>query len=448
MSGVASFIIKRRISSVWEWPRITMFLLRSAIALFAGLSYGIGAGFGVDFMVAQGAFSVSQCILIYSLFLMILCLFVDIAPFFKHPESFFKPYHPASFKEMSKLFLYFSFARSFWLFILLMYGLTTAISKELSFLDMLPSFLFVTLMYLQNRLFRLITFFKIPHAKLFLAIALLVMTGAFFVIGEFDNRLFSVAFLLMMLGVVLSLNLYINYRKIEKTLSSTGFYRRGAMNRILANKNMKVLLVVCLVIKVFLVSMLLINSLAAPGNWDDMMWFVWFCISPIVIFSNIGYNFFGINRTLFLTHILRENHFKSLFIIFTKVISVLLLIDILIVSILVLLSDWFSWELLSFYLVSFTLFFSTAFILSLYTPIIKEKYYSLDFEKYGSLVVSISATVTAFAILIVTIVVGHTDYFLLLNGVLLAGSFVLLRFYPINFSEVTYDFLQKMKKMK
>lgn len=448
MSGIASFIIKKRISSIWEWPKIAMFLFKSSIALLAGLSYGIGAGFGVDFLVEQGVLSVSEWILLYSMLLAILCLYVDIVPFLKIPESFFKPYHPVSFKEISKLFLYFSFARNFWVFILLMYGLTISISKELSLFGMLPSFLFVTVMYLLNRLVRQVVYFKIPYSKLSFITALLVLIGAFFAIWILGNYLLSVALLLILLGVILSLNLYLNYYRQEKASSNSGRYRKGVISRILANKNMKTLFGVCFIIKVLIVGMLLINSLAAQTQWDDLMWFIWLCISPLIIFSNIGYNFFGINRTLFLTHALRENNFKSLFAIYIKVIAVLLCMDVLIVSIPIVLFEWFSWELLLFYLTSFTLFFSTAFILSLYTPIIKEKYYSLDFEKHGSQVVSIKATITAIIILMVTIGIGYTDYALFLNGVLVIVAVALLRLYPISFSEVMHGFFQKMKKVK
>lgn len=448
MSSIVSFVLRKKISAIWEWPNLARFTLNLALAFISGVVYGIGLGFGVDYLLEESSISKSQFIVFYSLFVSTACLLIDIFPFFKPPQTIFKPYHPVWLKDVTKLYIYECFMRGFWVFMFLMYGIMIGISNELYISDVLPSFLFALLVYLQNRIVRQLMFFRVKKSKFLFIIPFLTILVAFFLLWELGNSLLLSFLLLVMVGFCLVLSVYINYVKREKLLSNSGYYRKGLISRVLANKNMKILFWIYFVFKSFI---LLGNSLIYYKSDEYLFgseWIAWFFISTLIIFTYIGYNFFGINRNLFFTHAIRENHTKGLLMVFSKSIGVLLLIDLIIVSILVIPAGFFSVELLSFYFVSFFLFFSTAFILSLYIPVVKEKYYSLDFAKYGSKTISNTATFTSFGIVGICILLSMNKYAFIFHTLLVIASISLLQGYPINLSKISHGFYSKMRKMK
>ncbi len=227
MAGIVGFILKKRMVALWEWPYIGKFILTLFMALITGLIYGLGAGFGVDYLVAQGTISISEFMLFYTSLLGILCFLIDIFPVLKPPSIIFKAYQPVSFGDQTKLFLYDSFARNFWFFIVLLFVLTLSVSKELTIQNTLPYFFVVIIVYMLNRVTRFLILFHVKHSVLITIMTVSLIIGSYISLWKVTDFFWLIFLLIVLLVSSLGLSFRINYFKKEKLQAINRYYRKG-----------------------------------------------------------------------------------------------------------------------------------------------------------------------------------------------------------------------------
>ena len=446
MASLSSFIIKRKLTELIRWPSVGKFLLAFLSVLFAGLAYGYLAGFIADTLIEKESITQFQFIVFYTFFLGLFTLMIDFFPFMKHPYIFFKPYHPVHFWEKIKISLVFDWVRNFSAFLFLMQGIMVITSKSIDLSDIYISSLLLINIYALNRLIRNNIYFDIRNSKMFIASSLILILLSFLMFWKFENSALVVVFTVTVSLTNLILYFYSEYLKREKVYSKVSIYRKGLFFRILDNKNVKVLLIISFVFKIMI---LLGNGFTHIGNGKFLFGselFFWLFLSPIALFTYIGYNFFGINRKLFLTHAIRENSFKGLVKLYSTFYFYLFIIDAAVSIIYSAIIGIFTLKLLIFYLTSFALLFFTAYPLALLTPVIKEKYYSIDFTKYGSKTISLTSLITGFIIMGITITSTMLSFYWVIYSVLIISIGAIVVYTPFKFSRVTQKFYSKIKR--
>ena len=191
---------------------------------------------------------------------------------------------------------------------MLLFVLTLSVSKGLTIQDTLPYFFVVIIVYMLNRVTRFLILFHVKHPVLITIITVLCIIGAYVSLWKVTDFFWLIFLLMVLLVSSLGLSFRINYFKKEKLQAINRYYRKGIFSRVFANKNVKVLFWIYMVFKAFI---LLFTSFAYYGKQEHlfgMEFYSWLFISTMIIFTYMGYNFFGINKNLFFTHAIRENH--------------------------------------------------------------------------------------------------------------------------------------------
>lgn len=446
MAGVASYIIKKKISTLWEWPNIGKLILNCFMAISSGLSIGFMAGFGTDYLIGEELFSVQEFTFFYSLVLAVPTCMVDIFPFLKPPPIIFKIYYPVSLSEKLKVSLATNFIRSYFLFLFFSQVLLITISNYIDLREIAVSSLFLLTTYLLNRMFRTAIYFRVPYPKLLFSIYLSIFSLSVLILWKLDT---GVILRLLGLFIILKLILLIyienKKREREKKFISKIRYRKGIILKILANKNLKTLIWLAFIFKILILTCAGVFFKQTGNSLFGVEAFSWVFASPVILFTYFGYNFFGINKNLFFTLSIRVHSFTILAKVYAKIMLPILVIDAFIFVWYLSLTNQYSLKFILFYATSFILLFFTAFPISLYFPVIKEKYYSLDFTRYGAKTVSFTVTATAIGVMSLALLATQSEYFWAIDAVLVIIAVCFAAIYPRSLPQITRNFHAKTR---
>jgi len=448
MAAIASYIIKKKVASLFKWQNIGKFLLNFFVAVSSGISIGLTAGIISDYLILEGVLTKQEALFFFGIFLSIPTLIVDIFPFLKPPVHFFKYYHPISLK--SKLIINYTlyFFRNYSLFLLITHVLMVSISSTLFVQDIVSLSLFLLSAYLINRIIRDMLFFKHIYSKQISFFCLVELVVLVLIIWRLGNS--STAYVINTFVVIINFFLiaYFEKEKKERTkdIKEKG-YQKGLFFRILANKNTLILISISFIFKTIILTLSGAYFIRTNKYLFGFEAFDWLFASSLMLFTYFGYNFFGINRNIFFTNALRVASTKNLFKIYSKVMLQLALIDALIFVSYVLLTGQYSTKAILFYLNSFVLFYFSAFLISLKFPVIKEKYYSLDFTKYGASTISVYASVSALIIAASTISATFFEFYWVVYLFLMGIAALLFLFVRLNIHEITQNFYKRSRAL-
>lgn len=448
MTGLASFIIKKKSATLLKWPNIGKLLLNFFLAVLGGVSTGFMAGVLSNYLIDTKIFSPYQFIFYYSLYLSIPTLLIDIFPSLKQPPIIFQPYYPVTLTDKMKVSLITSFARNYCLFLMLSAVIPVIVSDFIIFWDMVISAFFILSTYLINRTFRVILYFSIPYSKILIPVCLSILFLSVLTFWRQDNFGILLFYLILYNIINFLLLIYVESKKTVKFDKSKERYIKGFMFRILANRNMKILVWLAVVFKILLLFFSGATYLKNGKSFFGFEAFNWLFASPVILFTYFGYNFFGINSNLFFTHALRINSLKMLYKDYSKVMLFILGIDAVIFCFYMLLTNQYSINFTLFYFTSLVLLFLTAFPISLEMPIVKEKFLSFDFSQYGSSIISFRATLTAIGIMGVILLGSFTRYYWILDLALIIVAIFFAKFYFLDLQKIIWNFYDKTRPLK
>lgn len=445
MSKLSSFIIKKKLEKMVAWPGIWKMVFNLFLSVSIGIGYGILTGIIGDILIEKGIVSLLEFLTFYCLIISIIILSVDIFPVLKQPVINFKSYHPVSYHEKIKVAFISDFLRWFLMFLICFQTFIVISSDELGLPEGLFISFFLLSVYLLNRYVRSWIFFKIPRQRLtsfLLAVGILISSMSLLVIDAFLVLIgISIGIFLLCLGIYI----YLECFKKEKGRVVVSFYRKGVMFRILGNKNVRILLILAFVFKLLI---LIPSAIIYNGSGKYIFgseWFIWLFLTPIALFTYIGYNFFGVNRNFFFTHAIRENSLKSLLILYISSYSYLLAADAIIFLSYIVFTKLISGQIIFFYVTSSLLLVITAFPMSILAPIIKDKYYSMDVTKYGAKNISLLSLLLSAIIVTSSMAISTIKYYwLIYPGIcIIVLTIVLMK--PVSFSKGRKLFFIKLK---
>lgn len=438
---------QKKRSYLLEWPQIGKFLGYSANTLINGSLFGIGGAFLVDSVVEAQAYPLHLILLFHTFFWGALFLPLDVFPFYKAQSFEFPEYYPVSSLTKLRINLSVNLYRHFVFFIVLMQVLLVTFSKSIGWFEIGYSTLIIFSFYGLNRILKNTISFKVRHARLLLIAGCISLLISCFIYGQYGAKFW--ALLISMICFIAISWIYVQSELTKKTKPDvlSKRYFGGLFYRILAQRDVRTLLGIGITFKVIGLAIFSIASNIYGGVLFNQNFIIWIFASPLILFTYLGYNFFGVNRTLFFTHAIRVKSRKKLFKIYADFFLPLLLMDAFIFLIFTTVSELLTIPNIAFYLTCAVVYFLTAFPISLRTPIIKEKYLSLDFMGSGGKNISWTAMITGFAIFLLAYFAKLYWFFLIADIGIIALAFMAFHYLPLNMSLISQNFYEKARSV-
>lgn len=430
-----------------EWPQIGKFLGYSAYALFNGSIFGIGGAFLVDYLVEIQAYTLHTMLLFHSFFIGALFLLVDIFPFYKSHSFKFPEYYPVSNRTKLKINLSLNLYRHYVFFIFLTQILLVSISKSIGWFEIGYSTFIIFSFYGMNRILKNSISFKVRYARLLLIAGGISLLISCFIYGQYGTNFW--ALLLSTICFIAISLVYVQSELTKKTKPGiqSKRYVGGLFFRVFAQRDVRTLLGIGITFKVIGLAIFSI----AYGIYGEVLFnqnfIIWMFASPLILFTYLGYNFFGVNRNLFFTHALREHSTKKLFNVYASFYLTLFLLDATIVFIFITISGLLTLPNFLFYITCAITFLFSAFPISLLTPIIKEKYFSMDFVSHGGKSISWVAMIIAIVIFLLAYFAKSYRYYWIADILLISLAYGLFIFIPLNINSITHNFYEKSRML-
>ncbi len=444
MSGMVSFLVRKKCQAILDWPQIGKFLLLTAGALFGGITNGIGIGEMIDLVSSTPEVSVHQVLIVYTLIVGFLFFLLDLFPVPKQIGGQLPEYYPIEAIDKLKINITFSLLRHFVFFVILMHSVLVLYSDFVTFTNGSVSFVVLLSFYLANRIFVNQLAFEVKNGFIITVISLALVS--FSMVLYWINGFNDLVFLSCML-VFLALFVLYSFTEVTRRTRVVNMkvsYKNSLFLRLFSNRQVRMLLLIGGIFKLLFLSMVAI-PIIFKGSPETF--FVFFMSSPLVLFTYLGFNFFGITRGLFFTHALREHTHFGLRGVYTYFMIILGSIDFGVFLIFFFLMNLLSIKVVLFYVtVYFTMLFFGLF-LSLLTPVISENYLSLDFTKNKSSA-SLPAIITGMVTLGIAYGATYLDYYYLIDGILILCSSYFYFWHKYKINNISQRMFKKMKLVK
>ena len=445
MDGLVFFLIRKKLQAIPKWPNIARFTLYTIAALFGGLSNGFGLGALIDIVSTSPAVQTNQVLTIYTLLFGFLLFLIDLYPVPKLIGGELPNYYPVEAITKLRISITFSVLRHFVFFIVFTHVLMTFVSKAVDFADGTLTFVLLMGFYLTNRTFVNLISYEVKNGFL-ITISGIALVSLGMVLYWF-NGFSDLIFLSCMLVFLALFVLYVltEVKRKTKVRKNQNAYHESLFLRMFSKKELRILVFMGFGIKLFIMFFLGV-ALTKKGELPaSLQAILYLGVSPIVLFTYMGLNFFGINRTHFFTHLLRSANPNDLFKLYGSFMIILGIVDLFLLSIFFISTGTFSFKILAFYLTSFVLLFLAGFYFSLKTPIVRDNFISFDFTKNAS-IISLPAIISSFAIVSITYSIQFLSYYHVVYILLIALSIYAFKVWKCDMAEIGQKMVIKMKK--
>ncbi|NGP88463.1 hypothetical protein [Fodinibius halophilus] len=447
MFSLASFLLKKKTASILRWPKIGKFLLYFGTAVLSALMYGGGLAYGILYFISEG-YSLHQCMTVYTLAVGAVCLILDFFPTLKRSQIVFPSYYPVSTAKKICIDITFGLLRHFMLFVFLMQLILLFFSTPVDLTHIVTSSVLILSFYSLNRTIKNILEFSLPRPTLSVIAGGAVLAASFYIYAHWGSSRWGIICSLLLFITLGFIYAYTESKKEIKLQDQTKKYRKSLFLRIFANRNVKISLGVAFGFKIIILSMSGVMQVTKGMMLLRPEIVTWMLASPLILFTYLGYNFFGVNRNLLLTHALREHSVQNLCKVYSKFYLKLLAIDAVIFSAFIISTGLETIPNITFYLTSAILYYVTAFPISLKWPLIKEKYISLDFAKHGSKSTSWQALVSSFVILLMAYIIKDLSLFGLLNLLVIAAGIGISKALIPDMNTITHHYFKRSWHLK
>jgi len=411
MTQLIPFLIRKKWQASSRWPKILKFSLFTLGALFGGVINGVGIAAITDLLISEQQISISQILFVYTLIVGVMFFLLDIFPVPKQVGGEITPYYPITTMEMIRINLTFSFLRHFMIYVILMHAILTLASDSVTILQSTVSFLNIMSFYLLNRIVISSMGFKVQNGVILVSVGLVLVILNIFNYWLNHATLVSIITSMITLFLLFGLLYLVESSKKSKRISNTEKSKKSLFMKLLSKRETKGLLLLGYGFKLlFLIGIGTI--LVAKGETDlkGMFWAPYLLGSPLILFTYLGMNFFGINRSLFFTHTLREIDIKGLKKVYFKFIAPIGMFDFLIFLLFLKVTNLYSTEFIFFHITMFWSLFFVGFYTSVRAPVVRMNFLSIDFQQ-NSTTVSFLAIMTSFLIISVSFGATLWEYF-------------------------------------
>lgn len=446
MNSLVTFLLTKKIQAIPKWPNIARFTLYTLSALVGGLINGLGLAALIDIVSSSPAIALHQVLSVYCMLFGFFLFLLDLYPVPKIIGGELPTYYPLEAIDKLKISMTFSLLRHFIFFIVLMHALIIIMSSSVGIEDGVLTFILMMSYYLTNRTFVNLVAYEVQHG--FLITVLGIALVAFSMLLYWFNGFSDLIFLSIMLVFLAIFILYVltEVKRKTKVKKAESAYRKTLFMRMFSRKEVKVLLLMAFTLKIaclgmFAGSMLIGNSM--PDGYNLLYFMI---ASPLIIFTYMGLNFFGIHRSHFFTHILRTASLTTLFRLYARFMLILGTVDFLIYLIFIKVVGQFDLKSIFFYLSHYIFLFSAGYILSLRFPVIRENFISFDFTKNAS-TISLPAIIVGFLSLALCLGITYLDYYMVYYAIVWILSGVSLYLWKPNNSIIGQRMFQKMKSV-
>tara|TARA_R110002096_G_scaffold425644_1_gene634444 strand:+ start:14969 stop:16312 length:1344 start_codon:yes stop_codon:yes gene_type:complete len=447
MSGMVSFLIRKKCQSILEWPQIGKFLLFTVGAFLGGFTNGIGIGEMIDLVSTTPQVSVHQVLIVYTLIFGFLFFLLDLFPVPKQIGGQLPEYYPVEAIDKLKINVTFSLLRHFVFFVILMHFVLVVYSDSVTFTNGSVSFVVLLSFYLANRIFVNQLAFEIKNGFIItvISLALVSFSMVLYWINGFNDLVFlSCMLVFLALFVLFAFTEVTRRTKIVKVKKS---YKSSLFLRLFSKKEVRQLLLIGGGFKALFLMMLAFPIIIKGDSENGFTFVLYFMSSPLILFSYLGFNFFGISRGLFFTHTLREQTHYGLRNVYTYFMCVIGVIDFILFLIVFYMMQLLTLKVVLFYItIYFTLLFLGLF-LSLRTPVIRESYISMDFTKNKS-IISIPAMITGMLTIGIAYGATYLNYYYFIDGLLILGASYFYFWHTYQINSISQRMLKKMKLVK
>ncbi len=447
MSGMVSFLIRKKCQSILEWPQIGKFLLFTIGALLGGITNGIGIGEMIDLVSTTPQVSVHQVLIVYTLIFGFLFFLLDLFPVPKQIGGQLPEYYPVEAFDKFKINVTFSLLRHFVFFVFLMHFVLVVYSESVTITNGSVSFVVLLSFYLTNRIFINQLAHEVKNGLIItvISLALVSFSMVLYWINGFNDLVFLSCMLVFLALFVLFAFTEVT-RRTKRVIVKEN-YKNSLFLRLFSKKEVRQLLLIGIGFKTLFLLMLAIPAIVKGEPVSGLTFVLYFMGSPLVLFSYLGFNFFGISRGLFFTHILREQSHNGLRSVYTHFMAVIGILDFALFLVVFYLMNLLTLKVVLFYVtVYFTMLFFGLF-LSLKTPIIRKSYISMDFTKNKS-IISIPAMIAGVFTVSVSYGATYLDYYYLIDGILIVGSSYFYFWHKYKLSRISQRMFKKMKLVK
>ncbi len=447
MSGMVSFLVRKKCQAILDWPQIGKFLLLTAGALFGGITNGIGIGEMIDLVSSTPEVSVHQVLIVYTLIVGFLFFLLDLFPVPKQIGGQLPEYYPIEAIDKLKINITFSLLRHFVFFVILMHSVLVLYSDFVTFTNGSVSFVVLLSFYLANRIFVNQLAFEVKNGFIItvISLALVSFSMVLYWINGFNNLVFlSCMLVFLALFVLYSFTEVTRRTRIVKVKEN---YKKSLFLRLFSKKEVQQLLLIGIGFKTLFLLMLAIPAIVKGEPVSGFTFVLYFMGSPLVLFSYLGFNFFGISRGLFFTHILREQSHNGLRSVYAHFMAVIGILDFVLFLVVFYLMNLLTLKVVLFYVtIYFTLLFLGLFF-SLRTPVIRESYISMDFTKNKS-IISIPAMIAGISTIGIAYGAIYLDYYYLIDAMLILGSSYFYFWHKYKINNISQRMFKKMKLVK
>lgn len=445
MNGLVYFLIRKKLQAIPKWPNIARFTLYTMAALFGGLSNGFGLGALIDIVATSPAVQTHQVLTIYTLLFGFLLFLIDLYPVPKLIGGELPNYYPVEAVTKLKISITFSLLRHFVFFIVFMHILVSFVSNAVDFADGTLSFVLLMSFYLTNRTFVNLISYEVKNGFLITisGIALVSLGMVLYWFNGFSDLIFlSCMLVFLALFVLYVLSEVKRKTKVKKTQNA---YRKTLFLRMFSKKELRVLILMGFGMKLFIMLFLGIIMIRKDDLPFSLQALFYLGISPMALFTYMGLNFFGINRTHFFTHLLRSAKATTLFKLYGSFMIILAIIDLFLLGIFLTITGTFSFKVITFYIATFALLFFAGFYLSLKTPVVRDNFISFDFTKNASSI-SLPAIISGFVIITVTYSIQFLPYYYVIYALMIVMSAYLVKRWKYSMGEIGQKMIIKMRK--
>lgn len=447
MNPVLYFYLEKKLR--YALKSKTKFFLWILGTIAASILYSFSLSFIIDTVPFHTHITTTEVLFSINIFFGLILFLADIFPAYKEAPHFFPSYYPVG-KTIKIVIPFLSyFLRYLVLFVGLTFGLLYFINSHYTLFYLLVSILSISIFYLLNRILKNFIEYEILYAKIIFFASFTVLCIStflsyhFFQLGSNAKVLFTCLFAFLLLSHFLGrmeVNKVRNYPEVRFLKIHKPYIS------ILTNRNIIIAFGVGMLFKGLMLVAATISIKMRNEPLYDSYLFTWLFASPIIVFTYVAMNFYGFNKNLFLTHIIRDSKPHNLFSIYIKSVTLLTIIDSVFFWFFILLNkDFLSLKNISFYYSLSLLLFFLGFWFSINRPIFKDNFFSFDFNKNNSANLDFLAIFSAVLLFIIVYLLS-ANLLVLVSSILLivvSGTYLRRCFYS-NFHSIIQNAYRRM----
>lgn len=447
MQAVLFFLIKKQFKEVFLSKKRYKFFTYSLIVVLASFFIGSFIAKYYDLNIEKNIIDPQKFLLMVNSILAISFLLIDFIPVFKMNPFLFPNYYPLKNISKASIILFIYSLKYYIAFVYLTLISFSICSTGFGIIELIHSFIFIYCGYLVNRIFKNLTEYTVSKAKIILLLTITSTAGYlsylyFFFIHPIWNNMFLITFFVVLFICFMHSE---TDKKIRKgSFSSSILLAKNFFVKIAASKNLSKSYLPAFLFKVLwlLLAAIMLRKEGKPpfGNYQSM----WMFASPLLVLIYTGINFFGYNKNLFFTHIIREYKIENLAKAYIKSMGVILIIDTCIFWIFLILTGLYKWEIILFYYTLLIILSSVCFWFALHRPIFTNSIllYNIDGKNSGTYYGGVAVAVILY---FVTEWSRSSDYQVIISTLLLVSIILGFIFYKYNFSTISRYAFRRMK---